>query len=122
MSQARRVNRDRWQQLIGDQQAGGRSVAAFCRERQIGQASFFAWRRRLSARQASPPRFVEVAHAEALPSAPVDAHGGEAFHEAGAADAAAIEVRLRGRRRLRVRRGFDHDLLFELVQALERLP
>ena len=117
MIQARRANRDTWQQIIDDQKADGRSVAAFCRDRQISQASFFAWRRRLSSRQASPPprRFVEVTHAEALPSAPADT-------EAAAAGTAAIEVYLPGCRRIQVRRGFDHDLLIELVQTLERMP
>jgi hypothetical protein len=115
MSEAHRANRDKWQQIIDDQRASGRTVALFCRDRQIGQASFFAWRRRLSSRQASPPpRFVEVTHAEAL------AKGNPSLPSAPA-DVAAIEVDLHGRRLL-VRRGFDHDLLIELVQTLERLP
>jgi transposase-like protein len=105
MSQARRANRDKWQQLIDDQRISGGTVAAFCRDRQIGQASFFAWRRRLSSRQASPPppRFVEV-----MPAVAADA-----------ADASAIEVRLRGGRRLLVRHGFDRELLVATIGVLE---
>src|SRR6202167_6082230 len=114
MSQARRANRDKWQQLIDDQRISGGTVAAFCRDRQIGQASFFAARRRLSLRQASPPppRFVEVMPAVALPSVPVAA-------DADAADASAIEVRLRGGRRLLVRHGFDRELLVATIGVLE---
>jgi transposase-like protein len=121
MSQARRANGDKGQQLIDDQRTSGDTVAAFCRDRQIGQASFFAWRRRLSSRQASPPlrqaspplrqasppppRFVEV-----MPAVAADA-----------ADASAIEVRLRGGRRLLVRHGFDRELLVATIGVLERI-
>jgi transposase-like protein len=80
MSQARRANGDKGQQLIDDQRTSGDTVAAFCRDRQIGQASFFAWRRRLSSGQASPPlrqasppppRFVDV-----MPAVAADADVG----------------------------------------------
>jgi transposase-like protein len=116
MSETRRVNRDKWRQIIDDQQASGRTVAAFCRDRQVGQASFFAWRRRLSSRQASPPppRFVEVTRPGFVLGRPMAAEA--------VADAAAIEVHLSGRRRLLVRQGFDHSLLIELIQTLESLP
>jgi transposase-like protein len=109
MSHSRRVNREKWRQIIDDQRACGQAIAAFCRDHQIGQASFFAWRRRLSARQDSPlpPRFIEV-------TPPMDRQA--------VADAPAIEVGLSGRCRLLVRRGFDHDLLIELIQTLECLP
>jgi hypothetical protein len=113
MSQAQRANRDKWRQIIDDQRASGRTVAVFCRDRQIGQASFFAWRRRLSSRQASPPsqpRFIEVTPAT------------DARAVAVVADAGVIEVYLSPGRRLLVRRGFDRELLIELLQTLERLP
>jgi hypothetical protein len=39
-----------------------------------------------------------------------------------AAWAGAIELRLRGGRRVRVGRGFDRQLLAEVVAALEAMP
>ncbi len=78
-------------------------MAAYCREHGISQPSFFAWKRRLRDSAATPP-FVEVKVA-----------AGER------AVGPAMEVCLAGRHIL-VLRGFDHDLLIELVQTLERLP
>lgn len=36
-----------WGKLIAEQEAGGQKVRAFCRERGIGEASFYYWRKRL---------------------------------------------------------------------------
>jgi Transposase len=39
-----------WRKVIRDQAASGLSIAAFCREQDVPEASFFAWRRKLSRR------------------------------------------------------------------------
>jgi transposase-like protein len=36
-----------WGILIAEQEAGGQKVRAFCRERGIGEVSFYYWRKRL---------------------------------------------------------------------------
>lgn len=36
-----------WQSIIAEQQASGKSVRVFCRERDLGEHSFYAWRQRL---------------------------------------------------------------------------
>jgi hypothetical protein len=95
----------RWQPIISAQLTSGLSIAAYCRREQISQPSFFAWRRRLAGPAAG---FVEVE--TLLPTA------GETLR------APAIELRLGGGRRLVVRKGFDRDLLAEVVQALEAIP
>jgi len=41
--------------VIAEQEAGGRTVRAFCKQRGIGEHSFYLWRRRL--RQSEPVRF-----------------------------------------------------------------
>ena len=59
---ARRRDPDRegyWRGILADQRTSGLSIAAFCRRRQISEASFFNWRRRL-ARPAAPNDFVAV--------------------------------------------------------------
>jgi len=40
-----------WQQLIQQQSSSGLSVRAFCKQRRIGDQSFYAWRNRLAKRK-----------------------------------------------------------------------
>ncbi len=40
--------RAQWQELIAEAVRSGRSIRAFCRERQVTEGQFYAWRRRLS--------------------------------------------------------------------------
>lgn len=52
-----------WRQTIADQQAGGRTVRDFCRDRQLAETSFHHWRRELRDRDAArtaTPAFVPV--------------------------------------------------------------
>lgn len=89
----------RWREIIERQQAGGSTVAAFCRDNHIGTSSFFAWKRKLGG---PPAAFVE-ATVTGMPSAP----------------RASIEVLLGNGRRVLVGRGFDRGLLAEVIAALE---
>ena len=102
MTEKRRATGAMWRQRIEEQIQSGQTVAAFCRERGIPRTPFFSWRRKLAAEAAG---FVaaRVAEPEAAPP------GG------------AIEVGLRGGRRLRVEQGFDRELLAELIAVLETL-
>ena len=100
----------RWRKLIEQQRESGLPVSAYCRRRGVSAASFFAWRRRL------------VGAAGAAEFKPVKVVS-EAGRVRGAKSAArvdsVIELRLAGKRRVMVRRGFDRDLLIELIGALE---
>ena len=79
------------------------SVAAFCRRADVSPVSFYAWRRKLRA----PATFVEVKVVpEDRPATPSD----------------GIELRLPGRRRIVVCRGFDRQTLVDLLQVLEHRP
>jgi transposase-like protein len=104
MNKRQRLGADDWRQIIDGQQPSGLTVAAYCRDRGIKDSAFYAWKRRLRSRaksnRTSSPVFVEVKTSN--PSATV-----------------AIEICLHGERRLLVRRGFDHDLLIDLVRTLE---
>jgi hypothetical protein len=98
----------KWREVLARFDASGSSAAAFCRENDIAESSFFSWRRRLSLPHAAAgPAFVE-AKATAGPVA--------------APPTGVIEIRLRAGRRVRVRRGFDRVLLAEVVATLEGLP
>jgi transposase len=95
----------KWRDVIERQRTSGLSVAAFCRRDGVAASSFFAWKRRLGVVPATPA-FVE-ATVTGTPLPPTTRSAGR------------IEVRLRGGRRVRVGRGFDHHLLAEVVAALE---
>jgi hypothetical protein len=100
----------RWRKLLEDQRASGLPVSAFCRERGIAASSLFAWRRRLAGGE---PMFIPVSIAATpRPAVPGDGDdGGEA----------AIELHLATGRRLMLRRGFDRQLLVDVIHALEAL-
>ena len=81
-------------------------MAAYCLQRGITEASFYTWKQRLRSpakkKRLSKPAFIEVTH----PSAET---------------AGVIEICLRGERRLLARRGFDRELLGELIHTLETM-
>ena len=53
------TKREYWSKLIGEQEASGQKARPFCRERGIGEYSFYKWRRRL--RQSEPVQFALLA-------------------------------------------------------------
>jgi transposase-like protein len=112
MSQSRRTIREQWRHRIAQQQSGGQTVAAFCRDQGVSENSFYFWKRRL--REDVATGFVELKTSPA----PIREAPPAVLRQA---QSSRIEVRLRGRRRLLVRRGFDRDLLVELVRTLEAI-
>ncbi len=46
---------EHWSKLIAEQEASGQSIRAFCKERGIGDHSFYFWRKRLG--QSEPVQF-----------------------------------------------------------------
>jgi hypothetical protein len=104
MNKSQLPRADEWRQIIDGQRPSGLTVAAYCRDRGIKDSAFYAWKRRLRS-PAKPNRLSKPAFIELKPSSP--------------SATAAIEICLRGERRLLVRRGFDRDLLIEVVRALE---
>ena len=93
----------RWREIVERQQSSGLTVAAFCRDNRVATSSFFAWKRKLfGGDNVRPAAFAEAA-VVGTPAAP----------------RASIEVRLRGGLRVRVGRGFDRELLAEVIAALE---
>lgn len=93
----------RWRKLIEQQRESGLPVSTYCRERGLSAASMFAWRRRLSG---AAQTFTSVKVVS-------DKRGTEEESDS------PIELCLPGGRRLIVRRGFDRQLLLELVQVME---
>jgi hypothetical protein len=104
MNKSQRPSPEEWGQIVDGQRPSGLTVSAYCQERGITQGSFYTWKRRLRS-PAKPIRLPKPAFVEVKPSS--------------LSAAGAIEIFLHGDRRLLVRRGFDRDLLIELVRALE---
>jgi transposase-like protein len=112
---ARRLDaskQNRWLELLRRWQRSQTTVREFCLRHQVSEASFFSWRRVLSERgflgdamlsktSTPAPAFVKISTRHAEPTV------------------SPIELVLNQRRLLRVRPGFDADLLLELVRLLE---
>jgi len=124
----------RWRGIVRDQASSGLSAAAFCRQSQISQASFYAWRRRLrnpasntgqetsNFAERDVAKFTEVRIASAPAGAAGDAAG---FSEVCASPdsnpaAHALELHLSHGYRVVVRPGFDCQTLLNLLATLER--
>ena len=106
MSRRRAEEWAKWHGLVCEQSRGGRSVAAFCRERSLREWQFYEWKKRL--RESETVKFVEVkAVASREPKG------------AATARSLAIEIRLKQGRSLVVEPGFDADHLRALLAALE---
>ena len=111
--------RERWRAIVAEQRASGLSVSAFCRGKSIPPSSFYGWRQKLEGRprqsslatRAQGPAFVPVKLGAGAKHAPA----------ASGAGSRPIELRLRGGRRMLVRRGFDRQVLIEAVRVLEDL-
>ena len=103
--------RQKWRRIIERQQAAGLGVSAFCRENGIATSCFFAWKRKLG-RAGADGGLIDggLIEARVVDAAAASLSGGR------------IEVCLRGGRRVRVGRGFDRDVLVEVVAMLEGLP
>ncbi len=99
---------ERWLELIRRWQQSQTTIREFCQRHQVSEASFFSWRRVLRERGLLD---------ETIPSKTL------AFVKLTAREAEAtirpIELVLNQGRVLRVRLGFDADLLLQLVRLLE---
>jgi hypothetical protein len=105
MNKSPRPGAEEWRQIVDGQQTSGLTVAAYCLERRITQASFYTWKRRLRS-PAKPNRSPKPAFVEVTPSR---------------VGATGIKICLRGKRHLLAGPGFDRELLIELIRALESI-
>jgi hypothetical protein len=89
---------EKWTRIIEEQRVSGLTVARFCEARGIPASSFFPWRKRLRGAPAAAA-FVEA----------------KVRGETGG----GITIELVDGRRVMVSRGFDRDLLLDVIGALE---
>jgi hypothetical protein len=101
-----------WLERIRRWQRSQMTVRAFCQCNCVSEASFYSWRRVLRDRGLLEEPTLSKDSADARAFLQLTA---SAVAETGS----AIELVLHPRRLLRVRPGFDADLLLELVRLLE---
>ncbi len=89
-----------WSKLIAEQEAGRQKVRPFCRERGIGEASFYYWRKRL--RNSDTVRFA------LLETTPADT----------GSTASALELVLGNGERLRIGNEVDAATLRMVLEAV----
>jgi hypothetical protein len=99
-----------WTAVIGEQENSGQSVRRFCRERSVGEHSFYMWRARLHGK----PR--QQKKAEPVRFALVDS--GERSKATGETSSANLELLLPNGERLRIERGVDAETLRLVLEAL----
>jgi transposase-like protein len=96
------TKREYWSKLISEQEASGQKARPFCRERGIGEYSFYKWRRRLQ--QSEPVRFALLATPPAI--AP--------------SQDSALELVLRNGERLRIGNQVDAARLRQVLDVVRR--
>jgi hypothetical protein len=120
-----------WRQWLRRWRRSGLTGRDFCAEHGLSEPSFYAWRREIarrdqeklaSTRPAKRP-LTGLARGAVTTRPPSGAAAGPAFVkvtvDSVVAPAPAIEVIVADRRVLRVRAGFDANLLRQLVRVLE---
>lgn len=95
----------KWARVIEAQARSGLSAAEFCRRHRIWASSFFSWKRKLDGT------------GSAAPARPVFVEAKVCRVDDGRVGGVMIEVV--GGRRVVVERGFDRQLLLEVIEALE---
>jgi hypothetical protein len=111
--QGRRSAREQhWRGIFSDWKASGLSISAFCRNRDVAEASFYYWRRELGARGR------RVGQDAAAPMSVTE----PAFVPVRVVAAEPIEVVVRSGQVLRVGTAFDPAHLRAVVAALEAVP
>jgi transposase-like protein len=92
-----------WRQAVGECQSSGQSVREFCRQRELKESLFYAWRRELSRRDVGVSEkagFVEL------------------VRPAGGKEEAGVSIRVDERVRVVLECGFDRETLKATLACL----
>ena len=109
-----------WRRMLRRWRRSGLTPRAFCADQRISESSFYGWRREIVRRDAergTMPK--QVADGQQCSGAAAPAFVKLAIDANSTLLPAAIEVVVAERRVLRVRPGFDAELLRQLVRLLE---
>jgi hypothetical protein len=114
-----------WRRLLAQWQLSGQTGRDFCAEHRLSESSFYAWKREIAQRDREKPAQTQATTrlSASQRSAPVALPAFLPVTMATpASSASALEVVLAHGRVLRVRSGFDADLLRQLLVVLEEPP
>jgi hypothetical protein len=106
--------REQWRKLIEEAARSGTSIRAFCRQRRVTEAQFYAWRARLNGKVHGAARQRALKAGKAATFALVS--------EAPGALDAGIELVLADGRRVRISRGVDAATLRTVLAAVGSAP
>jgi len=106
--------RAKWSRIIDQQLSSGLAVSVFCRQRSLPVSSYYGWRRKLSGGPVDPG-FIE-ARVVGEPEAETKKSG---VSSASVSNTSGVRIDLAGGRQILVMRGFDRQLLLEVIQVLE---
>jgi hypothetical protein len=114
-----------WRRLLAQWQRSGQTGRDFCAEHRLSESNFYAWKREIAQRDHEKPAATQAttrlsasqrSATAALPAfLPVTVDAAES-------PASALEIVVAHGRVLRVRLGFDADLLRQLLVVLEEPP
>ncbi len=108
--------RAKWSRIIDQQRTSGQSVAVFCRERSLPVSSYYGWRRKLAGGPAGSA-FIE-ARVVGGPAAGGN-KGGDVSEFA--ACSSGVRIELPGGMQVLLSRGFDHQVLMEVIEIVARI-
>lgn len=91
-----------WRQTVAQQERGGQSIRAFCRERGLAEHAFYAWRQRVRREIAVTFALVETRSETVRPPAMIEVALATGEHLRIPCDAAALRVVLGVLREARV--------------------
>ena len=106
--------RAKWSRIIDQQRSSGVPAAVFCRERSLPVSSYYGWRRKLSGGPADSG-FIE-ARVVGEPDIEEKQSG---VGSGSVSNSSGVRIELAGGRQVLVTRGFDRQVLLEVIHALE---
>jgi hypothetical protein len=119
MPQRDPVKEKYWRRLLRQWQRSGLTARQFCDQQAISQPSLYAWRREIARRDRQPTTMLPTAHRADRAALTPAASPTFVKLALEATAPPAIEIVTADGRLLRVRPGFDADLLRQLLRLLE---
>src|SRR5262245_6522595 len=108
-----------WRRLLGRWRRSGKTGRDFCAENLLSEPCFYFWRRGIARCDEGEGTRARVTTRASLPSEAAVMPAFVPVTLDAAVSAAALEIVLSGGRLLRVRAGFDADVLRQLLAVLE---
>ena len=97
-----------WERRFKEFESSGKTIAAWCKEHSVKENQFFYWRKKLCSDQAEPNQPVKWLHVDLDNS----------HEEEPVADSISIHI---GKVTIEVNKGFDKQLLQDILKVLQAL-